>query len=144
VCRNEWVRGVCEKPQVKCRECANQAFVPFDENVVRSLARERLFECDLHVVAQVGTALARGATVASPGHARQIIENIRECRGKIGTEPGTPGLERRVAIPVIGAAFVGVIENAVGLVDFGELLLAFHVARIAIGMVLPGKPAESR
>jgi hypothetical protein len=36
VCRNEWVRGVCGKPQVKCRECANQAFVPFDENIVRS------------------------------------------------------------------------------------------------------------
>jgi hypothetical protein len=36
VCRNERVRGVCGKPQVKCRECANQAFVPIDENIVRS------------------------------------------------------------------------------------------------------------
>jgi superfamily II DNA or RNA helicase len=34
-CRNEWVRGVCEKPQVKCRECPNQAFVPFGEDVIR-------------------------------------------------------------------------------------------------------------
>src|SRR5215469_15864328 len=21
VCRNEWVRGVCEKPKIKCRDC---------------------------------------------------------------------------------------------------------------------------
>jgi hypothetical protein len=32
VCRNEWVRGVCGKPQVKCSECPNQAFVPFSDN----------------------------------------------------------------------------------------------------------------
>ena len=35
-CRNEWVRGVCGKPQVKCGECPNQAFVPFSDEVVRS------------------------------------------------------------------------------------------------------------
>jgi hypothetical protein len=27
-CANEWVRGVCEKPRVKCGECPNQAFLP--------------------------------------------------------------------------------------------------------------------
>ena len=27
-CDNEWVRGVCEKPRVKCSECPNQAFLP--------------------------------------------------------------------------------------------------------------------
>src|SRR5215472_16861850 len=26
-CRNEWIRGVCEKPRVKCGECPNQAFI---------------------------------------------------------------------------------------------------------------------
>jgi superfamily II DNA or RNA helicase len=35
-CRNEWVRGVCGKPQVKCGECPNQAFVPFGDDVIRS------------------------------------------------------------------------------------------------------------
>jgi superfamily II DNA or RNA helicase len=34
-CRNEWVRGVCGKPQVKCGECPNQAFVPLGEEVIR-------------------------------------------------------------------------------------------------------------
>lgn len=36
VCRNVWVRGVCGKPQVKCGECPNQAFVPFSDDVLRS------------------------------------------------------------------------------------------------------------
>ena len=29
-CANEFVRGVCEKPRVKCGECPNQAFSPVD------------------------------------------------------------------------------------------------------------------
>jgi superfamily II DNA or RNA helicase len=36
VCRNEWVRGICGKPQVKCGECPNQAFVPFGDDIIRS------------------------------------------------------------------------------------------------------------
>ncbi len=34
-CRNEWFRGVCEKPRVKCSECMHQAFPPLDEIAVR-------------------------------------------------------------------------------------------------------------
>lgn len=33
-CANEWVRGVCGKPQVKCGECTNQAFIPVSDNVI--------------------------------------------------------------------------------------------------------------
>ncbi len=33
-CRNKFVRGVCELPKVKCGECSNQAFVPFDDTAV--------------------------------------------------------------------------------------------------------------
>ncbi len=35
-CRNEWVRGVCAKPQVKCGECFNQAFVPINDAAIQS------------------------------------------------------------------------------------------------------------
>jgi hypothetical protein len=35
-CANEWVRGVCEKPRVKCGECPNQAFMPVSPDVVLS------------------------------------------------------------------------------------------------------------
>ncbi|MGH6702351.1 MAG: TOTE conflict system archaeo-eukaryotic primase domain-containing protein [Bradyrhizobium sp.] len=35
-CRNEWVRGICEKPRIKCSICPNQAFMPVNDEVVRS------------------------------------------------------------------------------------------------------------
>ena len=39
VCRNEWVMGVCEKPRVKCSNCKNREYVPFDkQTVARHLA----------------------------------------------------------------------------------------------------------
>ena len=34
-CGNEWVRGVCEKPRVRCGECSNQAFLPVCDRVLR-------------------------------------------------------------------------------------------------------------
>lgn len=34
-CHNEWVRGVCNKPQIKCGDCPNQAFIPMSTDVVR-------------------------------------------------------------------------------------------------------------
>jgi hypothetical protein len=27
-CSNEWVRGICEKPRVKCAECPQRRFLP--------------------------------------------------------------------------------------------------------------------
>jgi len=33
-CANEWIRGVCGKPQVKCGECPNQAFIPVSDEVI--------------------------------------------------------------------------------------------------------------
>ena len=38
-CANEWVRGVCSKPQVKCGECPNQAFIALSDNVIASHLR---------------------------------------------------------------------------------------------------------
>ena len=35
-CHNEWVRGICEKPRIKCSNCPNQAFVPVNDEIVRS------------------------------------------------------------------------------------------------------------
>lgn len=34
-CRNEWVRGVCAKPKIKCGECPNQAFIAVTDDVLR-------------------------------------------------------------------------------------------------------------
>lgn len=35
VCGNEWVRGVCEKPRIKCSECPHQNWLPVTDDVVR-------------------------------------------------------------------------------------------------------------
>jgi superfamily II DNA or RNA helicase/very-short-patch-repair endonuclease len=34
-CANEWARGVCEKPQIKCAECPHRRFLPVTDEVVR-------------------------------------------------------------------------------------------------------------
>jgi hypothetical protein len=34
-CANEWVRGVCEKPRVKCAECDHRRFLPVTNDVIR-------------------------------------------------------------------------------------------------------------
>ncbi|HEX5007911.1 MAG TPA: DEAD/DEAH box helicase family protein [Hyphomonadaceae bacterium] len=34
-CANEWIRGICEKPRIKCAECINQRFLPLTDEVVR-------------------------------------------------------------------------------------------------------------
>ncbi len=34
-CANEWVRGICEKPRVKCAECRHRRFLPLTDEVVR-------------------------------------------------------------------------------------------------------------
>lgn len=34
-CANEWVRGVCEKPKIKCAECQHRRFLPVTDEVIR-------------------------------------------------------------------------------------------------------------
>ena len=34
-CANEWVRGLCDKPRIKCLECPNRRFLPVTDDVVR-------------------------------------------------------------------------------------------------------------
>ncbi|WP_218143000.1 TOTE conflict system archaeo-eukaryotic primase domain-containing protein [Nitrosomonas marina] len=34
-CSNEWVRGICEKPRIKCTECPNQGFIKVSDDVIR-------------------------------------------------------------------------------------------------------------
>lgn len=39
VCSNEWRRGICAKPQVKCTECPNQAFVSVSDEMIENHLR---------------------------------------------------------------------------------------------------------
>lgn len=34
-CANEWVRGVCEKPRIKCADCPHRRFLPVTDTVIR-------------------------------------------------------------------------------------------------------------
>ena len=34
-CGNEWVRGLCEKPRVKCATCVHRKFLPVTDDVIR-------------------------------------------------------------------------------------------------------------
>jgi hypothetical protein len=34
-CGNEWVRGICEKPRIKCSDCQFRQFLPITDDVIR-------------------------------------------------------------------------------------------------------------
>jgi hypothetical protein len=34
-CANEWVRGICEKPRIKCAECPHRRFLAVADDVIR-------------------------------------------------------------------------------------------------------------
>jgi len=38
-CGNEWMKGICEKPKIKCGECDNREFLPLTDEVIRNHLR---------------------------------------------------------------------------------------------------------
>jgi hypothetical protein len=38
-CSNEWAKGICGKPRVKCGECPHQAFIPPSEDIIEKHLR---------------------------------------------------------------------------------------------------------
>jgi superfamily II DNA or RNA helicase/very-short-patch-repair endonuclease len=34
-CGNEWIRGVCEKPRIRCADCSHQRFLPVTDDAIR-------------------------------------------------------------------------------------------------------------
>lgn len=41
-CRNEWVRGICEKPKVRCALCLHRDFLPLDDSVIKGHLQGKL------------------------------------------------------------------------------------------------------
>jgi len=35
-CQNEWVRGICKKPKIKCRDCDSNSYLPITDEVIRN------------------------------------------------------------------------------------------------------------
>jgi hypothetical protein len=43
-CANQWARGLCQKPKMKCADCPHRAFLPITDDVIR----RHLSGCDDH------------------------------------------------------------------------------------------------
>jgi hypothetical protein len=54
-CANEWVKGICDKPRVKCGECPHQSFTPVSDDVIEKHLRggDRVRHADSDFVAGV-------------------------------------------------------------------------------------------
>lgn len=42
-CNNEWVKGICQKPRIKCQECSHRQFTALDDQIIyRHLAGQQV------------------------------------------------------------------------------------------------------
>ncbi len=89
-CANEWVTGVCRKPQVKCGECPNQAFIPMSDEVIGNHLRgaDRTRRPDADFIAGVYTLLPGetcwflAADFDGDAWAADALAYIETCRTK--------------------------------------------------------------
>ena len=89
-CANEWAKGICDKPQVKCGECPNQAFFPVsDEMIERHLRggdKERLpasdFVAGVYPLLLDGTCWFLAADFDKENWAADASAMLETCRAK--------------------------------------------------------------
>src|SRR5260221_40086 len=75
-CANEWVRGVCEKPRVKCGDCTKQAFIAVSDHVVeRHLRGDIVAGLSPLVPGVISRAELHAHHIALP---RGCIDEVRE------------------------------------------------------------------
>jgi hypothetical protein len=91
VCRNEWVRGICEKPRIKCSDCPNQAFVPVSAETLRchlqgrdiaNLRRDESYVAGVYAMTADETCWFLAADFDKKTWQRDALEFIATCRGK--------------------------------------------------------------
>jgi hypothetical protein len=95
----------------------------------------RLFEADLHVIAQVGATLRATALTASA--TGELLENIPKDVGEpaeILRSTAPTILESSFAIAVISRPLLRVFQNIIGLTDGLEPRLGVLAPRIFVGM----------
>jgi superfamily II DNA or RNA helicase len=89
-CANEWIKGVCGKPQLKCGECPNQAFIPLSDSVIESHLRgkDRTRRPGAEFVAGVYALLANetcwflAADFDGENWASDAIAYVQTCRAR--------------------------------------------------------------
>lgn len=87
-CRNEWVRGVCDKPQVKCGECPNQAFIPVSDDVIAAHLRgkdtsrrgDAAFACGVYPLSANDTCRFVAADFDGEEWAADALAYFETCR----------------------------------------------------------------
>ena len=94
-CFNEWVKGICEKPKVKCGACPHQKFIPPDEDVMEKHLRggdhrSRDFVAGVYPLLPGDTCWFLAADFDKAAWAEDANALLETCRAK-----GVPaGLER--------------------------------------------------
>lgn len=78
-CANEWAKGICGKPKVKCGECPHQAFLPFTEAVAaRHLrgddGRAGDFIAGVYPLLRDGLSAARSGNPAPRSETRDSVD----------------------------------------------------------------------
>jgi superfamily II DNA or RNA helicase len=89
-CANEWVRGICSKPQVKCGECPHQAFIPVTDDIIEKHLRggngRRTSDGDLvagvYPLLPDETCWFLAADFDEENWAADALAMLKTCRGK--------------------------------------------------------------
>jgi len=87
-CSNEWVAGICNKPQIKCSECLHQAFLPLSADVVERHLRGKSgnraddFVAGAYPVSPDDTCWLLAADFDGDAWAADALAYLQACRAK--------------------------------------------------------------
>jgi superfamily II DNA or RNA helicase len=84
-CANEWVRGVCEKPRVRCGECPNQAFVAVSDEAILDHLQGR-HVVGVYPMLSDDTCWFLAADFDKESWAEDVAAFVRTCRRR-GLQP---------------------------------------------------------
>src|SRR5690606_22756225 len=124
----------------RARALARAARDPARNLDLDRVARDRLLERELELVAQVRAAVH--LRPAARSDAEQVVEHVAEDIGERVHAPETvraeaaAGTETRMTEPIVGRALPFVRQNLVGLLGLFELGLGLRIVRIAIRVIL--------
>ncbi|MFY8049158.1 MAG: TOTE conflict system archaeo-eukaryotic primase domain-containing protein [Erythrobacter sp.] len=85
-CANEWIRGVCGKPQVKCGDCPNQAFIPVSDDIIDKHLRggdgQRAFVAGVYPMLPDETCWFLAADFDKESWAADAAAMVETCKAK--------------------------------------------------------------
>jgi hypothetical protein len=86
-CSNEWAKGICGKPKVKCGECPHQAFIPPSEDIIEKHlrggdARTGDFVAGVYPLLQDETCWFLAADFDKEAWAEDAGALLQTCRGR--------------------------------------------------------------